>query len=377
MTTTQTEAPRVAAAASQSLARGALGTALLHAVRANDPWAAQALHYHVQRALPLVTGEDACLQFGAPALAFVLHIAAEQSEDAEQRYRVVRSHLDDLIVQHTQQRLVRATDRMRAGLPTAFREYDLLHGLAGLGRLHLLRHPDHNITADVLGYLIELTRPVPGTYDRPGWWVWHHHSNPNTPGGHANAGIAHGITGPLAVLSIAIAQDIRVLGDTEAIERILTWLNQQRVDDHRGPWWRRWPGDEDGRTVQTYWCYGTPGIARAEQLAALAIGDTDRAERAERTHLACLTDALRHRRTNDMGLCHGLAGLLQATRRIAADSSTPERFDAEIGRLNIAFQEAVLPQRDGLLEGLPGPLLARDHPPAAGAAPWDACLGLA
>lgn len=377
MTTTQTEDPRAAAAANQSLARGALGTALLHAVRANDPWAAQALHHHVQRALPLVTGEDACLQFGAPALAFVLHIAAEQSEDAEQRYRVVRRHLDDLLVQHTQQRLDRATDRMRAGLPTAFREYNLLHGLAGLARLHLLRHPDHNITTEVLGCLIELTLPVPGTGDRPGWWVWHHHSNLNKPGGHANAGIAHGISGPLAVLSIAIAQDIRVPGDTEAIERILTWLDQQRVDDHRGVWWRRWPGDDDGPTGQTFWCYGTPGIARAEQLAALAMGDRDRAERAERTHVACLAGARRHHRPNGLSLCHGVAGLLQATRRIAADSSAQERFDAEIRRLHTTIQEAAPPQHDGLLEGLPGILLARDHPLAGSTTPWDACLGLA
>lgn len=377
MTTAQTEAPRAAAGTNQSLARGALGTALLHAVRANDPRAARALHHHVQRALPLVTGEDACLQFGAPALAFVLHIAAEQSEDTEQRFRVVRRHLDDLIVQHTQQRLDRATDRMRAGLPTAFREYDLLHGLAGLTRLHLLRHPDHDITAAVLGYLIELTLPIPGTGDRPGWWVWHHHSNLNTPGGHANAGIAHGITGVLAVLNIAASQDIRIPGDTDAIERILTWLDQQRVDDHRGPWWRRWPGDEDGRTGQTYWCYGTPGIARAEQLAALVMGDTARAERAERTHLACLANARRHHQPNDLSLCHGVAGLLQATRRIAADSSTPERFGADIDWLRAATRGATSTRYDGLLEGTPGLLLARDHASTASSAPWDACLGLA
>lgn len=377
MTITSTEAPRATSAASQSLSRGALGTALLHAVRADAPGAAQALHQHIQRAFPLVTGEDACLQFGAPALAFVLHIAAEQSSAAERRYRVVRSHLDDIIVQLTQQRLARARGRMRAGLPTAFREYDLLHGLAGLGRLHLLRHPDDDITAEVLGYLADLTVPVRGTGDRPGWWVWHHHSNLNTPGGHANAGIAHGIAGPLAVMSIAISQDIRVPGDTDAVERILGWLDQQRAEGHDGPWWRRWPGDEDGRTGQTYWCYGTPGIARAEQLAALAIADIDRAERAAGTHLTCLSAARRHPRTSDPSLCHGVAGLLQSTRRIAADSFAPERFDADIDRLHTTIQDAVSPRSDGLLEGAPGLLLAHDHPPAASTAPWDACLGLA
>lgn len=378
MTTTQSEGRQTASAAvHQSLARGALGAALLHAVRGDEPRAAQALHQHIARALPLVTGDEACLQYGAPALAFVLHIAAQQSPSAERRYRVVRARLDDLVVQVTQKRLSRANGRRRAGLPTAFREYDLLHGLSGLGRLHLLRRPDADITADILSYLVELTSPIAGTGVRPGWWVWHHHSNVNAPGGHANAGIAHGIAGPLAVLSIAVAQGVRVPGDIGAIETVLDWLDRHQVEDREEQWWRRWPGDTGGQSGRTYWCYGTPGIARAEQLAALALGDSGRAEQAERMHLACLTDSDSQRRSSDLSLCHGTAGMLQATRRIAADSSSSESFDPAIGGLQAALYDAGVPRRNGLLEGVPGILLARDYPPASEAAPWDACLGLA
>lgn len=378
MTTTQSEGRQTApAAVHQSLARGALGAALLHAVRGDEPRAAQTLHQHIRRALPLVTGDEACLQYGAPALAFVLHIAAQHSASAERRYRVVRTRLDDLVVQVTQKRLNRANGRRCAGLPTAFREYDLLHGLSGLGRLHLLRRPDADITADVLAYLVELTFPIAGTRHRPGWWVWHHHSNVDAPGGHANAGIAHGIAGPLAVLSIAVAQGVRVPGDIGAIETVLAWLDRHEVHDRDERWWRRWPGDTGGQSGRTYWCYGTPGIARAEQLAALALGDTGRAEQAERMHLACLTDSDSHLRVSDLSLCHGAAGMLQATRRIAADSSSSELFDPAIARLQAALHDAIAPPRDGLLEGAPGVMLARDHPTAPNAVPWDACMGLA
>ncbi|MGM1058382.1 hypothetical protein [Saccharothrix sp. Mg75] len=36
-------------------------------------------------------------------------------------------------------------------------EYDLICGLSGLGAYHLHRHPQHEITAEVLSYLVRLT----------------------------------------------------------------------------------------------------------------------------------------------------------------------------------------------------------------------------
>ena len=68
------------------------------------------------------------------------------------------------------------------------------------------------------------------------------------------------------------------------------------------------------------WCYGTPGIARAVQLAAIAVGDVDRQRSAEQAIAACLTDP---QPLTEPGLCHGLAGLYQTAFRAAADATSP------------------------------------------------------
>ena len=77
----------------------------------------------------------------------------------------------------------------------------------------------------MLAYLVRLTKPVT-VHGRnlPGWW------SPVSPGGrvdaafpggHANTGMAHGITGPLTLLAAALRRGIAVEGHIEAIERIL------------------------------------------------------------------------------------------------------------------------------------------------------------
>ncbi|MGH3802688.1 MAG: hypothetical protein ACRDTD_21700, partial [Pseudonocardiaceae bacterium] len=80
------------------------------------------------------------------------------------------------------------------------------YGLTGIGQLLLQRAPGSDALGRILGYLVRLTEPlrIDGALV-PGWWVSH---DPDpllpTPGGHANFGIAHGITGPLALLAHAM-----------------------------------------------------------------------------------------------------------------------------------------------------------------------------
>ncbi|WP_433920814.1 hypothetical protein OIE50_16795 [Streptomyces canus] len=71
-----------------------------------------------------------------------------------------------------------------------------------------------------------------------------------------------------------------------------------RAEDRHGELQR--PGPR-----RPFWCYGTPRIARAQQLAGLALGGRDWQRQAEQVlaadqRLAQLTDASR---------CHGWAGL--------------------------------------------------------------------
>ncbi|WP_433261370.1 hypothetical protein ACQPZF_26595 [Actinosynnema sp. CS-041913] len=56
--------------------------------------------------------------------------------------------------------------------PRAMAECDLICGLSGLGAYHLHHNPQHEITDEVLSYLVRLTEPLPGsTDDLPGWWT--------------------------------------------------------------------------------------------------------------------------------------------------------------------------------------------------------------
>jgi hypothetical protein len=318
--------------------------------------------------MPLVDGPRAGIFFGAPALTFVLHVAGWKGP--------AMAHLDAVVTAHVRSRLAAAHQRIDARQPAAFAEYDLMHGLSGIGALLLARRTDLDTTKALLAYLVRLTEPVhgPGGATRPGWWVWHQHSAPQEPGPHANAGLAHGITGPLAVLALAVRRSVRVPGDLDAIGRILDWLDDNR---HPDGGWARWSGDLDRGRRAASWCYGTPGIARAQQLAAIVTGDAQRKSRVEQTLAACLTDTAQVEALTGSGICHGPAGTLQAVRRIAADATDARSFEPHLADLARRLRRAPDPRQPGLLEGEPGVQLVLEHPPRAGASDWDTCLGLA
>ncbi|MGR5646094.1 lanthionine synthetase LanC family protein, partial [Escherichia coli] len=77
-------------------------------------------------------------------------------------------------------------------------EFDLIYGLTGIGA-HLLRcNPGDDALGRILSYLVLLAEPLRYRDEiRPGWWTSHDphfKTSPEYPGGHANFGIAHGIT---------------------------------------------------------------------------------------------------------------------------------------------------------------------------------------
>lgn len=174
----------------QSLSGGAAGIALLHIERARtgaDPWEKANTWLEVSVRDGVSVSSNACLYFGAPALAFVLHGAADQpgigqalaTVDAGTRV-VVRSRLDA------------AHQRIDAGDRPALGEFDLIGGLTGLGAC-LRRRGCLDLLRDVLAYLVRLTEPLDGL---PGWWTYSStgRTASTPPGGHGNNGMAHGIT---------------------------------------------------------------------------------------------------------------------------------------------------------------------------------------
>ncbi|MER7363253.1 lanthionine synthetase C family protein [Nonomuraea wenchangensis] len=332
----------------QALSEGVLGRALLHIERGNLDAARPLLAEAVAGGVS--TGANACLYHGAPALEFVLSRAGHADPTVQTAVdRVVRA------------RLAAARRRRESAQLPPLAEFDLIRGLTGLGALLLSRTGwPPPLLREVLAHLVTLACPAEaGARALPGWW------SPDSPGhqemtvGHANNGVAHGIAGPLALLSLAAHRDILVDGQMEAIDTFATWL-----EEFSGFYWITLDhliADEPPQPppLRPSWCYSDLGIARTLQLAALALGDDARRQKAEEVAIAALTDPARLDRVTDASLCHGWAGMLTVAAAIAADSPTPDRFGDPIWqtRQRLVAGIAALP-KPGFLEGRAGAVLA-------------------
>lgn len=376
----------------QSLYSGGTGITLLHLENVHTgtgqwnlahAWV-RAMTQHKVTADPDTTG----LFYGVPAVAFTLHSARQPA------YAGFLQTLDDHLASITVHRLRAAHDRINRGLLPRLREFDLIRGLTGLGVVLLHRDTQPELLQDVLAYLVRLTEPVTVEGEQlPGWWS---SDGPNGrascdwPGGHANLGIAHGIAGPLGLLATAHRRGITVPGHTEAISYLLEWLDDWRVGTNRGAWW---PGmisraEHNANATQApgpqrpSWCYGTPGLARAQQLAAIVLGDRSRQRAAENALAGCLTDHQQLAQISDASLCHGWAGLLHTATRAAADAvddSLTNLLPVLDAHLQTYLRLHGSSDEPGLLTGNAGVLLAQ-HAATANSMPvtqWDASLLLA
>nr|WP_233599736.1 lanthionine synthetase C family protein [Micromonospora sp. M71_S20] len=371
----------------QSLATGTAGIALLHLERALTGTASWPDAHAQTRAAAtgaLDGGQHAGLYYGTPAIAFLLHCAAK----ADHRYETAAATLDQHVTRLTHRRLTAATARMQHGGAASLAEYDLFYGLTGIGALLMQRMPTSDTFADLLRYLTVLIRPrKQDGLLLPGWWAAHD-PDPTlpTPGGHANLGMAHGAAGILALLALAMRHGHGVDHHAEAIDQLTRWFDRWRQHDADGStWWPQWLTLDDLRTGRLSqpapgrpsWCYGTPGIARALQLAAIATDDPARRADAEHALAACLTD--RHlNRLTDLGLCHGLAGLYATAHQAAADAQSPA-LKQQLPALATAIQKAAQTNDQhgnaGLLTGHAGIHLAAEtarH--GITRTGWDTCL---
>ncbi|MFE2179058.1 lanthionine synthetase C family protein [Streptomyces sp. NPDC059455] len=370
---------------SQSLADGAAGIALWHIERAHRGQGPQSKAHAILATCvnDLITDDNAALYFGAPAVAFALHTASTGNG----RYAKALHALDTQITQLTQRRTQAAHARIDRGERPHAREYDLFYGLTGLASYLLCRDRDSQTLRETLAYLVRLTLPLDGDEEQlPGWWTPFDptgHRSEKFPGGHANLGMAHGISGVLSLLAIAARQGCVVDGQTMAIQRICDWLDLQRQDTEISPWWPQWITLADHRTgavtqsgpLRPSWCYGTPGLARAQQLAALALGDAERQRMAEHALLSCLADSAQLAHIRDAGICHGAAGLLHTVHRVAQDAAVAG-FENHLSRLHALVLEQELPEDSGFLNGTAGRALALMTAESNGAVAsgWDACL---
>ncbi|RKF24678.1 lanthionine synthetase C family protein [Micromonospora globbae] len=386
----------------QSLALGVPGIALLHvelAAAGLRPW--QRAHHWLTAATsgPVTTGPDSHPFHGAPALAHVLACAAAHQPGS---YARALDGLDTAIAADARRRVAAAHARIDVGELPALAEFDTIRGLTGLGAYLLRRPSGEKELRSVLEYLVRLTTPLHRDGEAlPGWWTG---SGPNGrtddrfPGGHGNTGVAHGIAGPLTLLALAALQGVLVPGHLAAITTVCAWLDRWRSDTDAGPIWPYWitraqlrAGHAPKPSAQRpSWCYGTAGLAHAQQLAALATGDPVRRVAAGDALARALIDPRQLAATTDPSLCHGYAGLAHIAHRIAADAppGTAARLDARVPHLLRMIDPAGAgPRRTaaaliaaapgpGLLEGAAGVALAALSCSTASTpdSSWDSCL---
>ena len=380
-----------AAAAEQSLADSAPGIALLHIERARTGLADWKPVHHLARAMtrePVQAHPDITTLFqGAPAVAYALHTAGHPA------YRTALDTLDRSITDLIHNRLAAAHRRMDEGRLPAASEYDLINGLTGLGAYLLHRHHEHDLLHNVLAYVVRLTAPVRvecGTL--PGWWATgspDRRQSPRWTDGHAGLGMAHGISGPLALLPAAMRRGVTVTGHGDAIAAICSWLERWRTGEGRHTWW---PEVIDGTELRTNtaadagphrpsWCYGTPGIARALQLAGIATHNAHRTSIAEQALLGCLTDDRQLAHLTDAGLCHGWAGLIHTARRACTDATNTSELNtatsAAARLMRRHLHNHPRPTDEGLLDGRTGVELVTStevSPSPSTRTTWDTCL---
>lgn len=372
----------------QSLAGGAVGVALLHIERAVTGHGDEATAHAWLRAAasePVSAGPNADLFHGAPALAYLFHTARPLGG-----YHRALTTVGDATIAITRSRLDAAHARIDRREPLTMREFDLVHGLTGLGVYHLHAHPDHPITRDVLTYLARLTEPLDASAAQPPWWLpsgLGGTQHPDFPQGHGNIGAAHGISAVIAVLSLAILHGHAASHLRDALSVLCDWTDQHRQhDEPTGPWWPGYVTTDPTPPPRhrPSWCYGTAGTARAQQLAGLALHDTTRQQHAENAMLAVLRDPTQRARLPEIGLCHGKAGLLQAACRMTTTSTNPHRvadLAAELPGLAADLATQLTTERPAdpeLLNGTAGAALAL-HTTGTGTPTtrWDAFLTLA
>jgi hypothetical protein len=381
-----------------SLGSGLAGTALLHArLSSLDPAFAAAATRHWTAAATHAQRHAGGIHTGPGALATSLIIAVPYLPDPDPHHNAItratawlsQRALD--IATHHQQR----ADAGATGPPRPI--YDAITGLAGIGRILLAAlasgHP--NAEPGLIAALTTLTSMIntPHSDTRPGWWLptTNHPSTTHLPlSGAAGTGLAHGIAGPIALMSICEKAGWSVTGQTSAIQTAARWLLTWQISDTQ-----TWPPYITGTELDSArpspapgrrdaWCHGTPGISRALTLAGQALDTPHLAEAGNSAMAAMARRPPQHWDTEGPTLCHGTSGVLHSTTNSdtpvadLAASATTAAYDP---RHTFAFQHhhAGAPSDNpGLLTGAAGIALAlADHGRlAAPTTPtrWDAIL---
>lgn len=236
------------------------------------------------------------------------------------RYTLLLEQLDTYFLE----RLAESIERFSTTSADPWRSFDVISGSSGIIRYLLARRDDHRFRAflnTLVEGLVERSKhvnTVDGFYT-PFEKLPSDRHRDLFPNGYVDCGMAHGLGGVLAALSL-----VRLAGESypqleNSIKSISGWLIHHRLGSTSAA---NWPMGIDptradrNEATQLAWCYGTPGISIALLLGGQALGDASLREEAISSFKSISTqkEALSHIKRRSI-LCHGVAGLLQIAFR--------------------------------------------------------------
>lgn len=204
-------------------------------------------------------------------------------------------------------------------------DYDVIEGVSGIANYLLLFQEDKamgDLLIDILKYLVRLTEDI--IVDGEKFLDGIFHLNISLlilkkayPYGNFNMGLAHGIPGPICVLSSALIQGIKVKGQERAIEKMANFLLEFSEKEQDSLFWKGIISFEEYQYgsppnavnfSRDAWCYGRPGVCLALVKAGKALQNTELINIGVQNLRYTISDI---RGIFSPTICHGYSGIGQ------------------------------------------------------------------
>lgn len=309
-----------------TLANGHAGLATLFATLAAEPhWEGAdyqtAAVDHMAAAMRAtneepITGND--LYSGSAGLAFALDLCAS----VEPRFSRARDTAINAAIEHGQEEY---SDQRIDGV--APEDYDVISGPSGyLGWLLTLPTDISGSAIEtVTDSLLKLFAEGSGDHLFPKWRILPELTLEEerlkiAPNGYTDMGIAHGIPGPLAALSLLSTPNQRA---KEAAGQLTQWIRSQQSSDEYGLNWpsvvpvgRISEGPQSWKHSRTAWCYGSPGVLSALSLAQDRFPEFELQDLIAEGTRALASRVINTQPFSTPTLCHGSAGVAVVLRHL-------------------------------------------------------------
>ncbi|WP_367120890.1 lanthionine synthetase C family protein [Staphylococcus capitis] len=247
--------------------------------------------------------EGYSLYSGISGIAFSIDVVS----DGHLHYRNILQTLDDYLIEFINRKMTCINTEANP------REYDVVRGLAGIGR-YLLNRVDAN--PKVISSLIEIMNHFRDIhYSKRHWIVSKDNQFLNIDKerfslGNINLGLAHGILGPFSLLALSKIKGVEIDNHSSLLSDITEYLFKTEFQYNQS-WLDRYDIAEKyypSYSIRNGWCYGDTGIMNTIWLLGLALNNENLIEKAKNLIIKII------RLNNDNLLsptfCHGLSSHL-------------------------------------------------------------------